>query len=71
MMQTYRVFSRRPWRKTRRGGFESAPSPPGRSLATGLSLAEAREFCKQGPANIARDEGREYRHLPFFEFTAE
>lgn len=74
-MKTYRVFSRKVYR------VERGPLGLGkryipiignkRTVRTGLTMQEAIELCKKGPANIARDRGEEYRHLSFYEFEAE
>jgi hypothetical protein len=77
MTDTYRVF--------RRKVYKRVPSPWGRSFAVtfrphhgrrfhvrgGLTIEEARTLCDSGPANMARDAGREYRHLAFYEFERE
>lgn len=67
----YRVFSRRPYRGSIRKGFTPNPGARRTTIRTGLALDEARQLCAQGPANQARDAGREYRHLSFYEFTQE
>jgi hypothetical protein len=70
-MSTYRVFSRRVYCGSKRHGFAPNFAARRTTIQTGLTLDEARALCKQGPANEARDAGREYRHLSFYEFTAE
>lgn len=69
-MTTYRVFSRKAWR---RAGRSYVPNPGARKItrARGLTIEQAREHCAQGPANLARDAGREYRNLTFYEFEQE
>lgn len=70
MPDTYRVFSRKPWRRV---DGRYAPNPGARktTIRRGLTIEEARSLCADGPANIARDAGREYRGLPFYEFERE
>lgn len=71
MTTTYRVFSRRPYRGSVRGGFNPNPGARRTTIRRGLPIEEARQLCKQGPANQARDAGREYRALTFYEFEQE
>lgn len=70
-MTTYRVFRRKPWRRARSGGYEPNPCARCYTIRRGLTIEEARQLCAQGPANQARDAGREYRGLTFYEFTQE
>lgn len=69
---TYRVFSRKVWK---REGGRWVPRPfysRGRTIRRGVQTEdEARQLCASGPANVALREGREYRHLPFHEFEGE
>lgn len=65
----YRVFKRTAWRRERGQWVPFATR--GTTIRRGLTLAEARQLCAQGPANMARDAGKEYRGLAFYEFTAE
>lgn len=66
---TYTVFKRKVYRKD---GRQWVPFyTRGQTVRTGCTLAEARELCATGPANMARDAGTEYRGLTFYEFTAE
>jgi hypothetical protein len=69
MPDTYRVFKRAAWKRNPSypGGWEPYV---GRALTvkTGLTLEEARRLCREGPANKALREGREYRGLTFYEF---
>lgn len=70
MAETYRVFSRKPWR--REGGrFVPNPGARKRTVQTGCTIEKARALCEEGAANKARDAGREYRHLSFLEFERE
>lgn len=68
---TYRVFTRRPWAGSKRAGFVPRACHPGNTLASGLTLEDARAMCAGGAANKARKAGKEYRHLAFREFTSE
>lgn len=63
----YIVFRRKPWRKV---GGRYAPNPGARKTVIRKveTIEEARKLCLEGPGNIAFEEGREYRHLPFHEF---
>lgn len=65
----YRVFSRKPWRRVS-GGY--APNPGARKTTIRIvdTIEDARAWCEDGPANKARDAGKEYRGLPFFEFES-
>ena len=65
----YRVFSRKVYR---RENGRYVPNPGARRMTVDYvqTVQEARRLCAQGPANIARDEGREYRNLPFYEFES-
>ena len=69
----YRVFSRKAYKRVRRPfiGLCYVPNPGARrfTIATVATIEEARAICERGPANIARDAGREYRGLAFYEFT--
>lgn len=69
-METYRVFSRKPWR---RESGRYVPNPGARKMTVqrGCTLEQARELCTLGPANRARDAGREYRGQTFYEFERE
>jgi hypothetical protein len=69
-LETYRVFRRKPWR---REGGRYVPNGGARksTIRVGCTLEQARALCEEGPANIARDAGREYRGLAFFEFERE
>jgi hypothetical protein len=69
MATAYRVFKRRTWKRVKRQWQPHASR--GTTIRTGLPLEDARALCAQGPANMARDAGREYRGLPFYELTAE
>lgn len=68
-MPNYRVFSRKVYR---RENGRYVPNPGARKMTIQIvpSIEKARELCAAGPANIARDAGREYRGLPFYEFEA-
>ena len=70
MPDTHRVFSRKPWR---REGGRYVPNPGARktTIRYGLTIEQARSLCAEGPANQARDDGREYRGLSFYEFERE
>lgn len=70
MSDTYRVFSRKPYMRVN-GGY--APNPYARKITIrrGVSIDEARTMCEDGPANIARDAGKEYRNKSFYEFERE
>lgn len=63
----YRVFKRRPYKRTAWG---YAPNPGARKTTLRYvdDIEQAREICDRGPANQARDAGREYRGLMFYEF---
>lgn len=63
----YRVFSRKTWR---REGGRYVPNPGARKrhIRDVETIEEARDWCADGPANKARDDGREYRGLAFYEF---
>jgi len=66
-----RIFKRKPYKRTDWG---YAPNPRARctTIRRGVATAEeAREICSRGPANVAFEEGREYRHLSFYEFIQE
>lgn len=65
----YRVFKRKTWKRDR--GQWVPFFTRGTTIRTGLTYAEALQLCAQGPANMARDAGREYRGLAFCEFTQE
>ena len=68
---SYRVFKRRPYRRER---LRYVPNPGAHCTVIRRNIAtidEARAICAQGPANIALDQGREYRGLMFYEFTKE
>lgn len=69
-MQTYRVFKRKPWRRER---GQYVPNPGARKITVerGCSHERALKLCALGPANVARDAGREYRGLTFYEFESE
>ena len=69
-MDTYRVFSRSPWRRER-GAYVPNPGARKTTIRRGLTIDEARALCAQGPANQARDAGREYRGKCFYEFERE
>jgi hypothetical protein len=69
MSDTYEVFKRKAWKRER--GQWTPYATRGRVIRSGLTLDEARQLCKEGPANIARDAGREYRGLAFYEFRQE
>ena len=71
MTDTYRVFSRNPWRKVGKGQFVPNPGARRITIATGVTLEEARRLCADGPANMLRAAGKEYRHKPFHEFMRE
>lgn len=67
---TYRVFSRKAY-KRERGQYVPRASR-GRTIRRDVqTIEEARQLCASGPANVALREGREYRNLPFHEFTEE
>lgn len=70
-MTTYTVFQRRPWRRDESGRWVPNGGAKRRKVRTGLTWDEAVAFCEKGPANIARDAGREYRGKNFYEFTAD
>jgi hypothetical protein len=68
---TYLIFKRRPYKRTAWG---YAPNPGARrtTIRRGVNnIEEARAICARGPANIALEQGREYRGLTFYEFTRE
>lgn len=68
---TYRVFKRKPYKRVG-GRYVAHPGARCTTLRRGVeNIDEAREICSRGPANRARDEGREYRGLMFYEFTKE
>jgi hypothetical protein len=67
----YRIFKRKPYKRTPRGY-----TPKLRARCSTIRLGEAtaaepRAICARGPANVALEEGREYRHLSFYEFIQE
>lgn len=68
-MSKYRVFSRKVYR---RENGRYVPNPGARKMTIQFvsSIEQARALCAEGPANIARDAGREYRNLPFYEFES-
>lgn len=67
-MQRYRVYSRRSWKGTKKAGFTPRFGQK-REVCTGLSYHDAQEYCAlYGPANKAIKAGKEYRHLPAYEF---
>lgn len=70
MTDTYRVFSRNPWKKVN-GKYQPNLGACKRTLAKGLSLDDARRACATGPANLLRAAGKEYRHAPFHELEKE
>lgn len=65
----YTVFKRKVWKRERGQWVPFATR--GVVVRRGLTLDEARQLCAQGPANMARDAGREYRGLAFYELTQE
>jgi hypothetical protein len=65
----YRVFKRKAWKRI--DGKWVPFATKGQTIRAGLTLEEARQLCAQGPANMARDAGKEYRGLPFYELTQE
>jgi hypothetical protein len=68
---SYRIFKRKPYRRTG-WGYASDPHARCTTIRRGVATEEeAREICSHGPANMALKEGREYRHLSFYEFTRE
>lgn len=68
---SYRIFKRRPYTKTAYG-FVFNSRARCTTIRRGVPTAqEARDICAQGPANIAIDQGKEYRHLMFYEFEKE
>lgn len=69
-MTTYTVFSRTPWRRVD-GRYVPHGGAKRRKIRTGLTWDEAVKLCEKGPANIARENGREYRGKNFYEFTAD
>lgn len=69
--ETYKVFSRNPWRRVGKGQFVPNHCARCKTLATGVTLEEARRMCATGPANMLRAAGEEYRGKPFHEFTRE
>jgi hypothetical protein len=67
---SYRIFSRKAYR--REGGKYVPSASRGTTIRRGVeTVEEARRMCASGPANVALREGREYRNLPFHEFTEE
>lgn len=66
---SYQVFKRKAWRKVD-GEFV----PNSRATKTHVCYceteAEARNICGDGPANKALAASKEYRNLPFYEFTS-
>jgi hypothetical protein len=70
MADTYRVFKRKPWKRTR-NGYEPNPGARKLTVQRGCTLEMARELCEQGPANQLRHAGREYRGQTFYEFERE
>ena len=68
-MNKYRIFSRKAYR---RENGRYVPNGGARKITIGHAetIEQARQMCAGGPANVARDDGREYRHLPFHEFEA-
>ena len=70
-MTTYTVFSRSPWRRDSALGWVPHSGAKRRKIRAGMTWDEAVKLCEKGPANIARDKGREYRGKPFYEFTAD
>lgn len=70
---SYEVFSRKAYKTipTPWGGTRFAPNPGARKtqIANVETIEEARAICADGPANKAREAGREYRHLSFYEYT--
>jgi hypothetical protein len=69
-MTTYKVFSRRTMRRAK-GIFVPNPGARRTTIRRGLTVEEARQLCKQGPANMARDAGSDTRGLVWYEFEQE
>ena len=70
-MTTYTVFKRRPYKRTA-WGYAPHPGAHRTVIRRNVESADAaRSICAQGPANIARDAGCEYRGLMFYEYTSE
>lgn len=69
-MTTYTVFKRKVYRREN-GQYIPHPSARRQVIQRGVSYARAIELCKDGPANKALKEGREYRGLTFYEFTSD
>lgn len=69
---TFRVFRRMVYFR-KNGEWIPTTCPPEecRTIAKGVSESEARRICRDGPANTAIREGREYYHLPFYEYEEE
>jgi len=68
---SYRVFKRKPYKRVGQG-YVANPGARCTTIRRNVeTIEEAYEICSRGPANRARDEGREYRGLMFFEFTEE
>jgi hypothetical protein len=72
MEPTYKVFKRAAWKRNpaHLGGWEPYVGLK-RTVKAGLTLSEARQLCKEGPANKLLREGREYRGHTFYEFERE
>lgn len=66
---SYRVFSRKVYR---RENDRYVPNPGARktTITHVDSIDDARRICAEGPANVALEQGREYRGLSFYEFES-
>jgi hypothetical protein len=62
---TYRVFTRRPWRRNAAwpGGWEPFGGARKTTLERGLSLEEAKRRCAEGNKNVKREPGARFHEF--------